>query len=197
MPSIATLVADLDSGSIVGLGQMPDTSWTTVESEKRISDTCRVRNMYADVTLSISGTNRLTFAQATPGGGNGTYLYFCDDWATVTTLDQNHPVAVSGNFSGCLWKVFRTPTNNVFKCSHISRPGGIDNNAIVSLITNGYGVTHRWTTVHEVPSLGYIGVNGCTGVVMASQLLSNRIDSIALGINGMGQIVTKSAITST
>lgn len=196
MPSIATLVADLNNGSIVGVGAMPDSNVTSMD--KTISDTCRVKYNFVHMNASISGTNRLNCAgAATSMGFNGSYLFFQDEWSTVANMDINRTIVVSGKFSGCKWKVFKTGTPGELKCAHIARPGGVGSDALVSLITDGYGVQNKWTQVQELATAGHVGVNGCVEVFVVSQLFpGQRVDSIAIDINNQGLIVGRNFASS-
>jgi len=187
MPSVQTLVADLNAvGRIAGIGAKPNSSVTTSETE--ISGTCRVKNKFVNMKASLSETNRLSCQEAVSSPFNGTYIHFEDDWSTIGDMDINHTLAASGNFSGCTYKIFQSAPA-VYKCAHIARPGGRDADALVNLMDN-YAKQKGWTEIQSVPTVGLIGVNGCTEVFVVSQLFHNqRIDTIRLAINSQGLIV--------
>jgi hypothetical protein len=175
---------------------MPDSNTTNLD--KTISDTCRVKYRFVHMNASISGTNRLTCVGAASSPVfNGSYLFFEDDWSTVANMDMNRKVVVSGKFSGCRWRVFRSQEMGVFKCTHIARPGGVGSDALVSLITDGYGVQNQWALVHELSTAGRVGVNGCVEVFVVSQLFpGQRIDSIAIDVNNQGLVVGRQFVST-
>lgn len=198
MPSIATIVADFQNGSVGGVGQMPDNATTSLD--KTISETCRVKYNFVHMKASITGGTppRLSCVGAADSlDFNGSYLFFEDQWSTVANMDSNRRLVVSGKFSGCRWRVFRTQEAGVFKCAHIARPGGVGANALVSLITDGYGVQNQWILVHELDTAGHVGVNGCVEVFVVSQLFpGQRIESIALDINNQGRVVATNMVST-
>lgn len=194
MPSIATLVADLNGGAVPGIGAKPDSNSTT--STALISGTCRVKELHVNMNASFSGTGRLSCSAAGLGAAyNGCYVHFQDDWSTVGTMDLNHLIVASGNFSGCAYKVYRSAPAT-YKCVHIARPGGAGSDALVTLMDN-YAQQKGWTLLQTVSTVGVIGVGGCSEVFVVSQLFhNNRIDTIRLAINNMGLIVGRQLTTS-
>ena len=60
----------------------------------------------------------LSCQNAQAGGGNGAFLYGEDDRITLADLNTNSQIVVSNNYSGCIFKVFRTGSGN-FVCMHI------------------------------------------------------------------------------
>jgi hypothetical protein len=188
MPSIATLVDDFHAGTVVGVGGMPDSN-TAVENE--ISGTCRVKHKYSDAAVTLSGTNRLTCAPAPNGAQvNGRYLFFQDDWTTAVDMDATHPIIVSGKFSGCMWKVFRTGVGQ-YKCVHIARPGGAGSDALVNLVSQGTAVQHQWVEVQTIPTAGMIQPGVTNEVFLVGQYFpgTGRIKSVALAVNSQGLVV--------
>jgi hypothetical protein len=117
---------------------------------------------------------------------SGTCLHFADDWSTVTKIDVLRPIVVSGNFSGCAYKVFRG--EGAVICAHIARPGGVGADANVDLM-DSYAQQKGWIEIQHMPTAGHIGQNGCTEVVAVSQLVAGRIDTILLEINNQGLTV--------
>lgn len=189
MPSIASVVADLRNGSIIGVGTMPEMNYT--RHEKTISDICRVKYNSVHMNASISPTNRLEcVGAATSLSFNGNYLFFQDDWSTVANMDINRRLVVSGKFSGCMWKVFRSDQAGLFKCVHIARPAGAAANTLVTLISGAYAPQNQWVEIQSISSVGHIGVNGCVEMFVVSQLFPNdRIDTALLDINNQGLVV--------
>ncbi|KAA6458634.1 hypothetical protein DYQ86_18935 [Acidobacteria bacterium AB60] len=186
MPSIATLVDDFHAGTVVGVGAMPD---STAAVDNDISGTCRVKYKYADSAMALSGTNRLSCAPA-PAGANGRYLFFQDDWTTAADMDATHPIVVSGKFSGCMWKVYRTGVGQ-YKCLHIARPGGAESDLLVQLVTQGTAVQHKWVEVQSIGTAGMIQPGVTNEVFLVSQFVpgTSRIKSVALAVNNQGMVV--------
>jgi hypothetical protein len=193
MPSIATLVADLNAGTVPGIGAKPDSNTTT--STALISGTCRVKELHVNMTAALSATNRLSCSAAGVGVAfNGCYVHFQDDWSTVGTMDLNHLITASGNFSGCAYKIYRSAPAT-YKCVHIARPGGTGSDTLVNLMDN-YAKQKGWTLLQTVTTVGLIG-GGCSEVFVVSQLFHNiRIDTVRLQINNQGLVVGRTLTTS-
>ena len=192
MPSIQNLVADLNNGSIVGVGASPSSD---LENNFRvISDTHKVKYSFVHMKASISGTNKLIMAAAMMSiDFNGSYLHYDAAWSTIANMDVNRRIIASGNFSGCMFKVFKASAG-AFKCAHISRPG-TDADRLVGLMDN-YAASQGWTEVRAVPTVGLIGTNGCTGIICVSYLITNgQIQTIRLQVNSLGIIVGKTMWT--
>ena len=187
MPSIATLVDDFHAGTVVGVGAMPP---NLNAQDSTISGTCRVKNNYVNMVAALSGTNRLGCTSSNGQNTNGNYLFFEDDWSTVAEMDATHPLVVSGKFSGCLWKVFRSGVGQ-YKCVHIARPGGAESDALVDLITQGTAVQHQWVEIQAIPTTGMIQPGVTNEVFIVSQYLpaTGRIKSVALAVNNQGLVV--------
>ncbi|MGH7551482.1 MAG: hypothetical protein ACREMQ_00465 [Longimicrobiales bacterium] len=192
MPSINTLVADLNSGSIVGVAQKPDSNNTT--GSGTLSGTHLLKYLFTDMAATLTASNRLSCPEATAGSAtNGRYLHFQDSHGTVAKVSISHPVVASGNFSGCAYKVYKDGGD--IYCVHIARPGGKGSDANVNL-ADDYAKQKGWTELQHIPTVGNIGTNGCSEVWVVSQLLGNRLDSIRLNVSSAGMIVGKSAIYS-
>lgn len=192
MPSIDTIVADLASGTVVGLGALPDSNPGTV-TDTELSAGHAIKYRYTNMKATISASNRLTCAPAGSIDINGTFLYFQDNWAAITKLDSLRPLVVSDKFSGCAFKVYRG--GGAFVAAHIARPGGPSANANVTLMDD-YARQKGWTEVQHVSSSGVVGTGGATTVAIVCQLLGNRIDTVRLGLNGVGVAVTRARFTA-
>jgi len=106
------------------------------------------------------GPNHLTRLTDAPlGTANGMYLFFEDGWSTVATLNRSQRIVAGGGYSGCLYSVYSTGTGD-YKCVHTARPNGPLLDTFVTGI-RAYAAEQRWTLVHEVPSIGGVGVGGC------------------------------------
>jgi len=188
MPSIQNLVADLNNGSIVGVGASPSSDAETMF--RTISATDAVKYSFVHMKAAISAANKLTMASALMSlDFNGSYLHYDAAWSTIANMDVNRRIIVSGNFSGCMFKVYKA-SPGVFRCAHISRPGG-DADRLVGLMAN-YATSQGWTEVRAVSTVGLIGNNGCTGITCVSYLITNvEIQTIRLQINSIGMIVDK------
>ena len=162
MPTIRTIISDLynrRSAGLTGAGMLGATGGATIFNT--LSQFYRVKMEARPVTVSFGGgPNHLThFAAAPIGTANGMYLFFADDWSTVATLNRSQRIVAGGGYSGCLYSVYSTG-NGDYKCVHTARPNGASRDAYVAGI-RAYAADQHWTLVHEVPSTGGVGVNGC------------------------------------
>jgi hypothetical protein len=191
MPSIQNLVPDLANGSIIGLAGRPDTRFTT--NHAPVSETCRVKYLYANAKFSLSPSNRLVCETANSIDINGSYLHFEDDFSTVTKIDILRPIVMSGRFSGCAYKVFRH--GGIITCAHVARPAGREQEAIVGLM-DSYAGQKGWEELQHISTMGYIGVNGCREVAIISQLRAGNLDTILLAVDNAGLIVNTARTTT-
>jgi len=186
MPSIQNLTADLNNGSIVGVGQAPssddENNWRVISAPDGI------KYSFVHIKAAISGANILTMANALRSiDFNGSYLHYDAAYSTIANMDVNRRIIISGNFSGCMFKVYKV-SPGIFKCAHISRPG-TNSDRLVGLMTT-YATNEGWTEIRSVPTAGLIGNNGCTGVVCVSYLITNvQIETVRLQIDSHGRIV--------
>ncbi len=187
MPSIQNLVADLNNGSIAGVGASPSSDDENLF--RAISAPQKVKYSFVHMKASLNG-NRLSMASALRSiDFNGSYLHYDAAWSTIANMDVNRRIIVSGNFSGCMFKVYKV-SPGVFKCAHISRPG-TDSDKLVGMMA-AYANSEGWTEIRAVPTVGLIGNNGCSGIICVSYLITNvRIETIRLEINSLGMIVGK------
>jgi hypothetical protein len=200
MPSIDTIVADLMNGSIDCVGQKPDSSVENARSN--ISLPHQLKHSAVHIKASLSGTRLICGLANRSPDFNGSYVHFEDGFATAGNMDINRTLAISGNFSGCLWRIYRAPPEGIpagtrvhmYKCVHIARPAGPSSDAIVTMVTN-YAALAGWTLIQEVPSVGFIPPQG--EVMMVSRMQHNtQIDTVRLQINNQGQITGKTRFTA-
>lgn len=186
-----TIVTDLAAGTIQGLGAAPMDHLAT---ETPLSTGHAAKYKYANISATVSGTGRLTCTAAASTDINGTYLYFEDNWATVTRMDVIRPLVVSNFFSGCAFKVYRG--GGAYFAAHIARPGGASSDANVTLLDD-YGAQNGWVEVQHVPSAGVVTAHpGATTVAMVSELHGNQIRTVRLALNGQGVAVNTQLFTS-
>lgn len=187
MPSIQNLVPDLANGSIIGIGAKPDSHLENRSSS--LSQTCLIDYSSVHIKALITPTNRLSCQAARDSiDFNGNYLHYKDGKTTIAKIDINRPIVVSGNFSGCAYKVFRDD-NGMIICAHIARPGGVGADAVLNLM-DGYAGQKGWAELVDIRTTNHIGQgNGCTEVVIVSQLRGGGIDSILLEVSNTGLIV--------
>jgi hypothetical protein len=184
MPSIQNLVADLDNGSIVGMAGRPSSDLTTGSAP--LSGTCLVNYNYVNMKASLTPGNRLQCEPASSIDINGTYLHYRDYTSTITRIDVLRPIVVSGNFSGCAYKVYNH--GGILYCAHIARPNGVGADANLNLMDN-YARQKGWQQIQHIPTAGYIGVNGCREVVVVSQLRGRSIDTVLVSVSNVGLAV--------
>lgn len=200
MPSIATICADLNAGTVTGVGSKPDSGDTNAMSV--ISATHNLKHLSVHMKATITPGGRLSCVGAERSSDfNGNYVHYADGFATAGAMDMNRPLVVSGNFSGCLWKVYRAPPEGVtdgryagYKCVHIARPGGANSDALVIKV-NAYAQTAGWTEIHAVPTAGFLPPQG--EIMMVTQFFPNvRIDTVRLQISNAGIIVGKTLFST-
>lgn len=185
------VVANLANGTIVGLGAAP---MGHLAKDTPLSAGHAAKYKYCLVSVTVSGTNRLTCTYNTTIAVNGSYLFFQDNWATLCRMDTIRPIVVSGGFSGCAFKVYRG--GGAFFAAHIARPGGAGADANVTLLDD-YARQKGWQEVQAVPTSGVIGANpGATTVAIVSELTGNSIDTVRLALNNMGQTVNAHRVTT-
>lgn len=192
MPSVNSLVSDLAAGNIVGIGAKPDPGHTN--STSTLSDTCRIKHNFVHTKISLSASNRVSFNSAQSDlSFNGVYVHFNADWTYAGNMDQNRPIAVSGNFSGCMWKVYHVQ-GSTFKCVHIPRAGGSESEAFVKLCES-YASQQKWTEIRSVGSNAQaMGTpfNHGEEILMVSQLfLNSRLETVRIKVNSQGLIVQR------
>lgn len=187
MPSIASITQDLNNRSIVGMAAKPAPLPGSANINV-ISAPCKIENFSVLMKATLTGSNRLSCAEAVGLDFNGNYLHFKDNCSTIANMDVNRRLVVSGNFSGCMYKIYNTG-NGAFKCAHIARPAGAGANSLVQLMDIYAGQQH-WPTVRAVPTAGLIGVNNCAEVIIVSYLITNkRIETVRLQVNNQGLTV--------
>ncbi len=186
MPSIATIVADLDAGTVLGLGALPANDVLT-PTDSVLSAGHAIKYRYTNVRATITPSNRLACTVADSININGAFLYFQDNWSTITRMDILRPLVVSDKFSGCAFKVYRG--GGAFFAAHIARPGGPSADANVTLMAD-YARQKGWTEVQHISSSGIVG-GAVNTVAIVSQIRGAQIDTIRLGLNAMGVAVVK------
>ncbi len=192
MPSVHSLVTDIVAGNVVGIGAKPDARLEN--SFSTISGTCRIKHSFVHTKIAFSPTNRVSFNSAHSDlSFNGVYVHFDADWTLAGNMDQNRPIAVSGNFSGCVWKVYHVEGSK-FKCVHIPRGAGNESEAFVELCES-YAAQQNWTEIRSVGSnaLAMGGpLNFGEEILMVSQLFLNaRLETVRIKINNQGLIVQR------
>jgi hypothetical protein len=188
MPTIATLASDLINRAVAGIGAKPAPAHEGLGIT--VSAACRIQYYQEDVLLSFSAANRLNCAASDRLNFNGIYLHFKDKWSTIADMDVNQRIVVSGNFSGCVFKIYRAGAGaGLFKCAHVARPSGPGQDSGVQLMDIYAGQQH-WPMIRAVPTDGLIGHNGCSEVVLVACLTTNvQIDTVRLQVNNLGLIV--------
>lgn len=182
-----TIAADLHAGRIVGLGALPPDN---TSKDSVISAGHAAKYKYCNVKVSVSNGGRLTCAYANSVDINGSYLFFEDNWSTLTRMDGIRSIVVSNNFSGCAFKVYKG--GGAFFAAHIARPGGASSDANVTLLDD-YARQHGWQMVQNVPSAGIVAAHAAAKTVaMVSQLVGSRVQTVRLALDNMGAAVSTS-----
>jgi hypothetical protein len=124
------------------------------------------------VTVAIDGVAAPIFLNApaagNPAAANGVYLFFEDGWSTMADLTRACRIAVGGDYAGCLYSVFDVG-GGTYKCIHTARPSGVNAEASVALMAN-YAMQQGWRLVHQVPTKGLVGQNGCDLIYIATRV---------------------------
>ena len=192
MPSIQTLVADLNNGSISYVGALPDPRRGT---DSTLSDSHHIKYRHFDMVASLANGNRLNLKLSTGNDvANGRYLGYGAKCSAVVKMTTNLRIVASGYFSGCAYQVFKN--NGEVICVHISRPIGKNLELFVKMMED-YRQQKGWTKLHDITTSGKIGQNGCTGLIAVSQRIGNRVDSILIHFGHGGAIVATSDFQST
>jgi len=170
MPTLRTIISDLyhqRSNGVVGVGLLGSRS--PLET-RTLSSFFRVEENATPITVSFDGApdHMARVTAATPGAANGSCLFFHDEWSTVATLNRARRIVLGGGYSGCLYSVYSTGTGE-YKCVHTARPKGPMSDAFVGGI-RAYAAEQHWTLVHEVPTVGGVGVGGCVTTFMATRV---------------------------
>ena len=190
MPSVQTLVADIVAGNVVGIGAKPPAS--DFNNQSLISGTCRIQHKFVHTKITFTAGNRVSFNSAESDiAFHGSYVHFNSDMSIAGNMDHNRPIAVSGNFSGCMWKVYRIQNSMSFKCIHIPREAGRGADAFVNLCEN-YATQNNWTEIRSVgtneEAMGRPFNHG-DEILFVSQLFPNaRIDTVRIRVNSQGII---------
>lgn len=179
MPSVDTLVADLDAGTITAIGAVPRNA---VDNTASLSDGLHVTYSFTLISINFGAqANKMTCEKATNFAIHGSYLFFEDARSTVTKIDNNRRISVSGGFGGCAYRVYRTGANEI-RCVHIARPGGNNPDVHVQEMTT-YANNNNWTLLQQIDTVGHIGVGGCEQVMVVTQLKGKQVQSILIELS--------------
>jgi hypothetical protein len=193
MPSVQTLVADIVAGNVVGIGAKPPPN--DDNNHSLISGTCRIQHRFVHTKITFTAGNRVSFNSAVSDlTFHGSYIHFDADMSIAGNMDHNRPIAVSGNFSGCMWKIYRIQGGASFKCIHIPREAGVGADAFVHLCEN-YARQNNWTEIRSVGT-NAVAMGGPLNfgeeILFVSQLFPNaRIDTVRIKINNQGLIIQR------
>ncbi len=193
MPSIQTLVADLHNKNIA-MGAPMEMGGAN-NTPLSLGHAIKYKFKLMKVTLSGTIPPRLKFATRTGTDSNGTYLGYDEKLATVTKIDILHPIVVSGNFSGCAYKVFQS--SDFVYCVHISRIGGKFSERNVTLMDD-YAKQKGWIEIQNIPTSGVKAEFGAESIAIVSQLVGGRIDTVRLALaHQTGYTINSTRYTNT
>ena len=180
MPGI---IQDLKAKRITKFAMKGTTSVTptviNVPQQKKIY----YRYCEIEISTSRNSGNTNTFqlvCQATSENkGNGRYIGFKDKGALMAPMDDKHKYLVSGNFSGCVFKLFQTADGDIIG-AHIARPKGEESEATVKR-TADFAALNKWTEILAVPTRGMVDGRRVTDVFVIAERASTGVEGIALG----------------
>lgn len=170
MPEVRTVVSDLYHRRIQGIRKNLFARGATHATV--ISLDYKIQYANTPVSVALDGNAPSIFLNAPPtadgGVSNGKYLFFEDGWSTVSDLTRTHRIVVGGDYAGCLYTVFDAG-GGTYKCIHTARPGGKNVETAVTLMAK-YAMTQGWRLVHQVPTKGLVGANGCDLVYIVTRV---------------------------
>lgn len=192
MPTIRTIINDLYNNHSMGIGRKCDTSNA---KEALLSDEYYVKKRRCPVTVSFGDAPnfRVNSDPVAHNAANGFYLYYRDRWSTVATITRARRIVLGGDYSGCLYSVYKAG-RGVFKCIHTYRSSQDGDYYVDKLRT--YAANQGWTLVHEVPTVGAIGVGGCTSTFIVTRVSytvkpNPIVRTIRLRLNNQGLSVAR------
>jgi hypothetical protein len=140
------------------------------------------------VVVSGSGGTLTYVASADASRCNGTYLYGVDHRITTTELDARHPVVITGRYSGCILRVFRTDPDR-YVVMHVYNPGP---NSALPAAADAYVRSRGGKDVVDMGSKGLIGP-GIDSIWWVCELVPNGmgINVARLDVGSTGRIVRR------
>jgi hypothetical protein len=147
---VPNLTRDIDSITVVAVGSIPSRAAT----DAVISDSNKIRVMSTPIEATVESGRLSCVASSGTAVPNGTYIHYKDGWCTVGDMDENQPIVVSGNFSGCWFMVYRSG-HGQFKCMHVYRPAGPQADNLVTAAGH-YAQAQGWQQLVQLGSTGLI-----------------------------------------
>jgi hypothetical protein len=144
------LTRDIDTVTVVKVGAIPSQAAT----DAVISDSNKIRVMSTPIEATVEGGTLSCVASSGTAVSNGTYIHYMDGWCTVGDMDENQPIVISGNFSGCWFMVYRS-SHGQFKCMHVYRPAGAQADNLVTAVGH-YAQAQGWQQMVQLGSTGLI-----------------------------------------
>ena len=144
--------------------------------------------LYMPVYVTNMG-GLLSCQDASSGGANGSHLWGQDDEITIVDLNEERRTVVSGNYSGCLFKVFKT-TPGHFVCMHIYNPG---QNTGLLQISDRYIQAQNGTEIATIGSAGLVG-GGINSVWFICEMVSpDRVAISRMQVDTLGHVVRQNS----
>src|SRR5579871_6899215 len=105
MPSKQTIIDDLHFNRAQGIGRV----CKNPNQNSILSDDLHIKNSVVPMKVSFGGVPgcRLNMDETDLNQADGFCLFNRDKWSTVATLTRDYPIVVSGNYSGCLYSVYK------------------------------------------------------------------------------------------
>jgi hypothetical protein len=172
MPTLRTVIRDLYHNEVRGVGGGFNMLGTRVIPEYgTLSGADHVKQYASPAHFSFGMRDFKYIIDVDPADypqANGFALFFDDGWSTLATLTRAQRIAGGGGYSGCLYSVYNVG-NGQFKCVHTARPNAADPDVYVNQLRN-YAHAQHWVLVHEVPTIGGVGVNGCVTTFLMTRI---------------------------
>jgi len=122
------------------------------------------------------------------GEANGFILNFEDGKSTLATLTRTHRIVAGGGYSGCIYSVY-SAGHGKYKCIHTARPAGANPAQYINQL-HQYAAQQHWQLIHEIPTAGLAGNNGCVTTFFLTRVSYNinpvMVRTVRLQLNSRG-----------
>lgn len=176
MPSIRTVVSDLYHNRVKGVGGgFTSVSTGVIRESATLSAPLNVSQNAQPVRFSFGlnsnfsmliDVDKKDYAEA-----NGFALMFEDGKSTLATINRAHRIVAGGGYSGCMYSVYSAGLGN-YKCIHTARPGGANPDRYLVQLRQ-YAAAQNWNLIHEIPTAGLAGNNGCVTTFFLTRVSYN------------------------
>jgi hypothetical protein len=179
------IIDGIRTTTVVAFGAVPRQPAT----DEVISNPIKIRTMSTPIEVTVESGVLTCVAASGTAVANGTYLHYMDGWCTVADMDENQPIVVSGNFSGCYFMVYRSG-HGQFKCMHVYRPAGAQADNLVTAV-GAYAREQGWQQMVQLGSTGLIRGEVDSVWCVAQLWPHNEIGVFRVSVGKRGQITER------